>query len=353
MSRYSTLLTRLPEETDALLVTSEKNQRYFTGFPFTDGYVLLTRKGAYLFTDFRFIEAARREARPEFEVLCSNSLKSVREYLEKDGVKTLGYEDWSLSCHALEGLKKALPGITLTPAGTVIEDMRVYKDEEEIGCIVKAQRIAEAALEHLLRVIRPDMTEIEVAAELELAMRRGGASGTSFDTIAVSGTLSACPHGVPRPVKLEKGFLTLDFGALYKGYCSDMTRTFVLGKADGEMKKVYDTVLRAQTAAIDFVRLGVDCGEVDRVARDLIDGEGYRGCFGHGLGHGVGMFIHERPGFNAANKGVKVAPGHVLTVEPGIYLEGKYGVRIEDMLVCHADSVEDITLAPKNLTEIF
>ncbi len=355
MSRYTTLLSRLPEGMDAVLITSEKNQRYLSGFSFTDGYLLLTRKAAVLMTDFRYVEAAKREANPEFTVtvIKDGLAKTAAPYLEEVGAKIIGYEDFFLTCHDLDVLKQRFPHLEFARMGTLIEDMRVYKDEDEIACTIKAQRIAEGALTHLLSMIHPDMTEVEVAAELEYAMRRGGAEGISFDTIAVSGTLSACPHGVPRSVKLEKGFLTLDFGALYGGYCSDMTRTVVLGKADAEMKKVYDTVLAAQTAALEAARIGMDCGEMDKIARDLIYGAGYEGCFGHSLGHGVGMFIHERPGFSASYRGTVMQPGHILTVEPGIYLEGKYGVRIEDMIVCHEGSVENITLAPKEMIELF
>ncbi|MBR2986659.1 MAG: M24 family metallopeptidase, partial [Clostridia bacterium] len=197
----------------------------------------------------------------------------------------------------------------------------------------------------------PDKTEIDVALELEFYMRSHGAEDKSFDTIAVSGSASSLPHGVPRNVKLEKGFFTMDFGALYEGYCSDMTRTVVLGKADDEMKKIYNTVLTAQLAAIEKLAVGVTGKETDKVARDIIYGAGYEGCFGHGLGHGVGMDIHEAPSNSAA--GIKPFEiGHVITVEPGIYIEGKYGVRIEDMVVFRDGSVEDITKCPKNLIEL-
>ena len=356
MSRYSSLISRLPAGIDALIVTSEKNQRYLSGFPFTDGYVVATRSHGYLFTDFRYIEAAKRETRPEYEVIMfenGNRTALVTEKLKNDGVKVLAYEDNFLTVRELEGLKKDFPDFELVPVGTVLEDMRVYKDEEEISCIVKAQRIAEAALEETLKRLTPDMTEIEVAAELEYHMRRGGAAGTSFDTIAVSGKLSSCPHGVPRNVKLESGFLTMDFGALYNGYCSDMTRTVVLGKADAEMKKVYDTVLKAQLAALDAIRPGADMGEMDKIARDIIYGAGFEGCFGHSLGHGVGMFIHERPGFSRLWFGHPLEAGHVVTVEPGIYLENRYGVRIEDMVAIYADRAENLTKAPKELIELF
>jgi Xaa-Pro aminopeptidase len=182
-------------------------------------------------------------------------------------------------------------------------------------------------------------------------MKKRGASGTSFDTIAVSGTNSARPHGVPRPVTLEKGFLTMDFGCYFKGYASDMTRTVVIGKADEEMKKVYNTVLEAQLAAINAVREGMTGAELDKVARDIIYGAGYEGCFGHGLGHGVGIYIHENPRVSAVGK-KPLTKGHIFTIEPGIYLKGRYGVRIEDMIQMTENGPIDITKSPKELIEI-
>ena len=196
------------------------------------------------------------------------------------------------------------------------------------------------------------MTEIEVAAELEYAMRRAGADGLAFDTIAVSGDASALPHGTPRNVKLKNGFLTMDFGAKYQGYCSDMTRTIVIGKADEEIKKLYNTVLQAQLSALDYLKSGCDCGEADKIARDIIDVD-YKGLFGHSLGHAVGLFIHEAPGLSTRGFGNKLVTGNVVTVEPGIYLLGKYGCRIEDMVSITDNGIHNFTKSPKNLIEIF
>ena len=215
--------------------------------------------------------------------------------------------------------------------------------------------ITDAAFEHILTVLHPNMTEIEVALELEFFMRKMGSEGIAFDTIAVSGSMSARPHGEPRPVKLEKGFLTMDYGARVDGYCSDMTRTVVLGKADAEIKKVYDTVLLAQTTAIDALQAGLGCRAADKIARDIIDGAGYEGCFGHSLGHGVGLYIHENPrlSFGAGENDV-LQPGHVVTAEPGIYIEGKYGCRIEDMIGIKADgTAHDFTHSRKDMIELF
>jgi Xaa-Pro aminopeptidase len=185
-------------------------------------------------------------------------------------------------------------------------------------------------------------------------MRKNGAEAFAFETIAVSGDASALPHGTPRNVKLRPGFLTMDFGAKFDGYCSDMTRTIVIGKADAEIKKLYNTVLKAQLAALDYLREGADCGEADKVARDIIDGvPEFNGTFGHSLGHSIGLYVHETPGLSKRGFGTKLAAGQVTSVEPGIYLFGKYGCRIEDMVAIEKDGVHNFTHSTKELIEIY
>lgn len=353
MNRLPTLLSLLSPEADALLVTHKKNQHYLTGFEFDDGFVLVTREKSYLLTDFRYIEAAREETDPAFEVIMMPSDRKAmfRDLLSSNHVTTVAFEESHLSYADVGTYQKMLDGVRMIPSNSVIEQMRIRKDEDEIENIIKAQRIAEGAFEHILGFITPDRTEIEVALELEFFMRSHGAKAVSFDTIAVSGSASSRPHGVPRPVKLESGFLTMDFGALYNGYCSDMTRTVVVGKCTDEMRKVYDTVLEAQLAALDAYTLGKTGAELDSVARKIIYDAGYSGCFGHGLGHGVGMDIHEMPRVSpAGNEPMEI--GHVVTCEPGIYLEGRFGVRIEDMVVFTKDGPINITQAPKSLIVI-
>ena len=230
-------------------------------------------------------------------------------------------------------------------------DIRQIKDAEEIAKMQKAQDITDKAFAHILKVINRDMTELDVAVELEYAMRKNGAGAFAFDTISVSGDASALPHGTPRNVKLREGFLTMDFGAKFDGYCSDMTRTIVIGKADSEIKKIYNTVLSAQLAAIDYLRAGADCGEADKIARDIINVD-YDGKFGHSLGHSVGLFIHEKPGLSVRGFGRKLRVGEILTVEPGIYIFGKYGCRIEDMVAITDDGVHNFTHSTKELIEI-
>ena len=216
----------------------------------------------------------------------------------------------------------------------------------------KAQDITDLAFKHILSILNPNMTELDVAVELEYAMRKNGASAFAFDTIAVSGDGSALPHGTPRNVKLREGFLTMDFGAKFNGYCSDMTRTVVIGRASDEIKNVYNTVLNAQLAALDFLKADADCGEADKITRDIINKE-YNGTFGHSLGHAVGLFIHETPGLSFRGFGRKLRVGEVVTVEPGIYLQGKYGCRIEDMVAIEADGIHNFTKSTKELIEIY
>ncbi len=343
----------LPEKVDCLLVTCEKNQRYLSGLNYTDGFVVVGRERAFLLADFRYIEVARRCESDDLTVVMLESRRlTLGNIFADNGYKNVGFEDGALTVADLEGLKKMFPDVNFVACGGLIEEMRVAKTETEVGYVIKAQRIAEAALERLLSLITPDMTEIDVALELEYRMRKLGAEGPSFGTIAVSGSASSLPHGEPRNIKLEHGFLTMDFGALYNGYCSDMTRTVVIGKADEEMKKVYNTVLKAQLAALDFVAAGKKGCDCDKVARDIIYGAGYEGCFGHSLGHGVGMFIHENPRLSSMwDKPLET--GAIVTVEPGIYIEGKYGVRIEDMVWLKENESVNLTNAPKELIELF
>lgn len=355
MTRTEGLREKIKDIADAVLISDEKNIRYFCGFAYTDGCLLITRTRAILFCDFRYIEAAKAEANDGYEVIMFSGKRSewLGGVLKSEGIGSLAFEDRVLTVSELERLKSDLAGVTLAAVGSVVSDLREYKDLGEFDNIIKAQRIAERAFEYILEYITPDRTEREVAMEIDFAMRRMGASGSSFDTIAVSGRASSMPHGVPRDVKLEKGFLTMDFGAVYNGYCSDMTRTVCIGKADDEMKRVYNTVLEAQSRAIEGIKHGIISADADALARELIYERGYKGCFGHSLGHGVGMDIHEAPNLSPYAKEKKLDTGHVVTCEPGIYIEGKYGVRIEDMLLFYPDEVVDITKSSKELIEIY
>lgn len=357
MSHLNKLLCALPSsEAEAVLITSEINQRYISGFPFSDGYLLIMPQASYLITDSRYTEAARAQAAEGLEVVAPGKMMAfVAEKLAENGLRSCGFEEATLSYATLERLRRALPGIELVPcASQLLDGLREIKDAEELENTARAQDIADAAFEHILKFMTPEMTELEVALELEFFMRRNGAEAVAFETIAVSGSASSMPHGVPRPVKLERGFLTMDYGARVRGYCSDMTRTVVLGRADADMKKLYNTVLSAQLAGLEAVREGADCRAVDRASRDIIYGAGYEGCFGHGLGHGVGMYIHESPRLSpGAPEGSRLVAGQIVTVEPGIYLEGRYGCRIEDMVAVTADGCRNFAHSPKELIEVF
>ncbi|MBE6685735.1 MAG: aminopeptidase P family protein [Ruminococcaceae bacterium] len=355
MNRLNKLRNKFKADYDAMIVTDQKNIRYLCGFDYTDGCLLITKERALLFCDFRYIEAAKKNAHPFFEIIMFSGKRSkwLADALKDNEVAVLGYEDRHLTVSEYHRLSEDLPCVQLKGIGAVISELREYKDLSEFDNIIRAQRIAEKAFEHILDFITPERTERETALELEFEMRRLGADGISFETIAVSGTASSMPHGVPRDRKLEKGFLTMDFGAIYNGYCSDMTRTVCIGRANEEMKRVYNTVLEAQKRAIEGIKHGIICRDADALARDHINDMGYKGCFGHSLGHGVGMDIHEAPNLSPYALEKKLDTGHVVTCEPGIYLEGKYGVRIEDMLIFYPGTVVNITKSSKDLIEIY
>lgn len=352
--RLTKLRNKMAElSVDAVLVLDELNQHYLSEFAFTDGLLFITKAKAYLITDFRYYEMALNKANKSFEVLTPDNRKEfLNKVIAEEGIKTIGFEGGTVSYDTYRAYSDAYP-CEFVNIGDAIEVIRQIKSQDEIEKMQKAQDITDAALARLLKIITPDMTELDVAVELEYAMRKGGADSFAFETIAVSGDASALPHGTPRNVKLKKGFLTMDFGAKYEGYCADMTRTIVIGKADEEIKKLYNTVLRAQTEALNYLREGADCGEADKIARDIIDAvPEYKGAFGHSLGHSVGLFIHESPRLYSRGFGRKLNAGEILTVEPGIYLFGKYGCRIEDMVAVTKDGIHNFTHSPKDLIEI-
>lgn len=356
MTRSEKLFFSVQSKADAILICSPINQLYYTGFAHTDGYTLITKNNCYLITDFRYIESAKNEAEKEFNIVLFKGLNdgTVKELLVKNKIKKLMFEDSFLTVSQYEKMKSIFTDVSFVPAERIIEDMREYKSDSEAECIIKAQRIAEKAFDDLISSFDKNATEKEIAAHLEYLMKKNGADKISFDTIAVSGKASSLPHGVPRDKKIENGFLTLDFGAVYKGYHSDMTRTLCIGKADAYMKKVYSTVLTAQNTAIQAIIDGErNCFTIDKIARDIINNSGFEGCFGHGLGHGVGLEIHEAPRLSlSCDKNKTLQTGHIVTVEPGIYIENMYGVRIEDMIYMSEKGPVNITKTPKNLIEL-
>lgn len=336
---------------DGMLVTDEKNQRYASGFPITDGAVVVGLEKSWLITDSRYIEAA--------EAAVDGSLTEVVLYDREHpltgiirsvcaGMARLAAEDKKLSHVGYLGYEKAL-GRELLPAGDLFETLRASKTEEEIACMIEAQRISEKALETVLHIIKPGMTERQVAAELVYNMLKNGSEGNSFDPIVITGSKTSLPHGVPGDKVIQSGdFVTMDFGSIKHGYCSDMTRTVAVGSASEEMRNVYDTVLRAQLAGIAAARVGVPGKEIDAAARKVISDAGYGKYFGHGFGHSLGLDIHELPNANPSGE-APIPAGAVCSAEPGIYIPGRFGVRIEDVMVIREGGAEIITKAPKEL----
>ena len=354
LQRFQEALTAL--EVDAALISSETNQRYLSDFHYTDGYLLITSRRAFLLADFRYLEAAQASVQG-FEVIRpEGDMKTCLLSLMRDhGVTRVALEDASLSCADYQSFSKSFEGITLcTGASEILKDLRTIKTEEELHRIERAQAITDLAFDHILGYLSPDVTEKDVALELEFFMRKHGADASAFDIIAVSGPASSLPHGVPSDIKLRSGFLTMDFGAKLNGYCSDMTRTVVIGRADEDMKRVYNTVLSAQMAALDALSEGIGCRAADEVARNVIRQAGFGEYFGHSLGHGVGLDVHEAPSLSPrAKENAILRRGNIVTVEPGIYLEGRYGCRIEDMIaIDHNGQIRNLTKSPKHLIEI-
>ena len=339
------------KDLDALLITDEKNQRYAAGFPFTDGAVLVTRERAYLITDSRYIEAAEKAADENVCVQLFDGqhplMSRLLAALKENGVRRLAAEEQKLSHGAWVAYEKRL-GLELLPSQDILGTLRASKSEEEIACMIRAQRISEAALAETLPLIKPGMTEKEVAAELVYRMLRHGSEGNSFDPIVVTGKKTSMPHGVPGDEVIREGdFVTMDFGSLSGGYCSDMTRTVAVGSATEEMKNVYAIVLKAQLAGIAAARAGIPGKVIDGAARKVIEDAGYGPYFGHGFGHSLGLDIHEAPNANPRGEAL-MAENDVCSAEPGIYLPGRFGVRIEDVMVLRADGAEVITKAPKD-----
>ena len=337
----------------AALIHKPQNMRYLTGFT-GEGCLFLSAQRQAVLTDFRYVEQLSRQA-PSLECVRTRMGKSVPELVaelaaasgaERLAVETdfLCYDDWA----ALQG---ALGDIALAPLSGLAEEMRLVKDEGEIECIRRAADIACRAFKAILEDIRPGMTEREVAIALNYKMLELGSEGEAFDTIACAGQNGSLPHAVPGEHRLQNGeLLTLDFGATFGGYRSDMTRTVGIGKVDKALRDIYQTVLEAHEMALAAVRPGAVCEDVDKVARDFIEAR-YPGSFGHALGHGVGLDIHEQPRLGRGD-GTVLRPGHVVTVEPGIYISGLGGCRIEDMAILTSDGYIDPIDAPKQLIEL-
>ena len=335
---------------DAMLITSESGERYALDFH-GEGLLLVTRDEAHYTTDGRYIEAAREQITGvEINQISAGKghLEQARAWIEARKLNNVGFESGAMSVDAHRRYAQNLPCI-LVPAQALLDGLRASKDEEELSCMRRAQAITDEAFKAVLDFIKAGMTEQEVAARLVYEMMCRGAEKVSFDPIVASGPNGSRPHAVPTDRQLQKGeFITMDFGCKVDGYCSDMTRTVALGHPTEEMERVYETVLAAQKAGINAARAGVTGREVDAAARRVIEEAGYGEYFSHSFGHSLGLDIHESP--NASPSENRELPeGAVISAEPGIYIPGRFGVRIEDVLVLKKDGCEDITRSPKQL----
>ncbi|RXI99503.1 aminopeptidase P family protein [Anaerobacillus alkaliphilus] len=351
MERLKKLREKFNENNiDALLVTSEYNRRYITGFTGTAGVALVTEKEARFITDFRYVDQASEQA-VDFEIIQhKNSLnEEIAHQLNELGIQRLGFEKSYVSFAQYEEYKTNFTNSELVPVSGVIESLRLIKDEQEIKILKEAAKIADAAFDHIITYIKPGLTELDVSNELEFFMRKQGAISSSFDIIVASGIRSALPHGVATNKVIKKGELvTLDFGAYYKGYCSDITRTVAVGKPSSELEKIYATVLEAQLRGMRGIKPGMTGKEADALTRDYITEQGYGEYFGHSTGHGLGMEVHEGPGLSMKSDTILI-PGMVVTVEPGIYISGVGGTRIEDDTVITENGNESLTYSTKEL----
>lgn len=342
--------------TDAIIISDPYNMRHISGFSGGEGYVYVSGKRKVIITDSRYTEATSKEAKDGFEVIQSTVTKSdydiLKELANADGAQVIGFEDLFLTCFAYGKLSGVCGFNNMKPLGENVNDLRIIKEEWEIERLRRAEAIGDMAFSEILNYIRPGMTELQIAAELEYSMKKNGADCLSFETIVASGANSSLPHAVPGEKKLEEGdFLTMDFGCKYKGYCSDMTRTVVVGKASDKQIEIYNTVLNAQLEAMKVIRSGVVGMDVHNVAAGVIEKAGYGQYFGHGLGHSVGLYIHENPRFSQVEKR-QILANTIETVEPGIYIPDFGGVRIEDMIVVTEDGFENLTNSPKELIEV-
>ncbi|MFV0558479.1 MAG: M24 family metallopeptidase [Enterococcus sp.] len=351
MSRIKKLRSAMKRaELDAFLVTSQYNLRYLANFTGTTGVAVITQTDAFFITDFRYTEQAASQAQG-FKIIKNVGpiFNEVAKLCQTEQIAALAFEENHVSFAQYTVLEDVITESSLVPITGMIESLREIKDEEEIKIVRQACHIADLGFEHVLTMIRPGMTEIEVANQLDFFMRSLGATSVSFETIVASGVRSAMPHGVASSKVIEQGdLITLDFGCYYEGYVSDMTRTFAIGDPGQKLKEIHQIVLEAQLQVIEAAKPGISCGALDAVARQYIEKCGYGDAFGHSTGHGIGLEIHEAPMIANRYKQTLVA-GNIITDEPGIYLPGIGGVRIEDDLLITATGNEILNKSPKEL----
>ncbi|WP_102027365.1 M24 family metallopeptidase [Salirhabdus sp. Marseille-P4669] len=350
MEKVTKLRKALEEQNvDGILITSEKNRRYITGFTGTAGVALITQEHAVFITDFRYTEQASEQVKG-FEIVEHKVLitKEVANQVERLGIKRLGFEKAHVTYSTYEAYREQVSA-ELVPLAGIIEKLRLIKTDEEINILKEACQIADNAFEHILGFIKPGVKEIDVSNELEFFMRKQGATSSSFDIIVASGFRSALPHGVASDKVIESGELvTLDFGAYYKGYCSDITRTVAVGEINDKLKDIYNTVLEAQLRGVEGLKPGITGIQGDALTRDYIKEKGYGDYFGHSTGHGIGLDVHEGPTLSYRGE-AKLEPGMVVTVEPGIYIPNVGGCRIEDDVLITENGYEKLTHSSKEL----
>jgi Xaa-Pro aminopeptidase len=339
---------------DAIMISNRYNMRYVSGYCGDTGIVVITNQDKLIFTDFRYIYQAQTEAK-EYEVIDIGNdsyAKAIANELIKRQISKVGFDEEEISYATYRKLCKEFVGMELTAYSDDLAKLRMVKTAQELASIKEAEHIGDVVFSQIINDIRPGVTELEIAAKIEYLFKTNGAEGSSFSPIVASGINSSMPHAIPSRKPIELGdFVTLDFGCIYEGYCSDMTRTIVVGKASDKQKEIYETVLRAQTAVLEQLKAGMRGMEVDKIARDIIYQAGYEGCFGHGLGHSVGLFIHEAPRASSKTEDI-IKENMTLTVEPGIYVRDFGGVRIEDLVVITKEGYENFTHSPKELIEL-
>ncbi len=345
-------LQKLLQDGEAFLTSSGSNRFYLTGFNSSAGTVLITKSKAIFFIDFRYFEKAKETVKSCDVILYDKGDRGIYDFCKNENIKTVFVETTQTSLSHYKYLSDIFEGIEISTNNCLdlnLNKMRATKNEYELNFIKQAQSLTEQTLNYILPRITIGRSEREIMLDMEFFMRSLGAEAVSFDFIVVSGKNSSLPHGVPTNKKIESGdFVTMDFGAIVGGYCSDMTRTVAIGHINDEQKLIYDTTLKAQLAAINAIKAGAVCGDIDKIARDIIYDAGYKGCFGHSLGHSVGIDVHEAPNLSPNNTSV-LEEGNVVTVEPGIYIENKFGVRIEDMVYVTSDGCINLTNSDKKL----
>ena len=350
MSRLEKIRKLLDEfSLDAFYITHIPNIRYITGFSGSSAYVIITKDKDYFFTDFRYKEQSADQVKGFEIIVNTNPSAEVNRILNESGIKNAGFESTHITYHQLDNLKSAHAGISFKPMPEYIEKLTMQKNPDELLKIEKACGITDKVFENILGIIKPGMKERDISAEISYLHKLFGAEKDSFDPIVASGWRGALPHGMASDKIMESGeMVTLDFGCVYEGFCSDMTRTISLGKPGDEMKKIYDIVLESQKSAVSAAKEGITTIQLDAVARDYINSKGYEGKFGHGLGHGLGIEVHEMPSVSRKSD-IKILLNTVVTIEPGIYIEGLGGVRIEDDIIIKENGCEILNNSTKEL----